>query len=314
LVPVGTISFLSTPRSDFLPSVALAFGAALWGLFWIPIRGIEQAGVAALWTGPIIFGASTLLFIPLLVLRSGNFIAHWRHILLPGLLSGFAFALYIASLNLTDVVRAILLFYLSPLWSTLLGMLMLQERLTANRMVALVLAFCGLYIVLVVENGLPWPRNTGDWFALLSGLCWSIASVKLFQDGARLVLEKVITFVVCALFMSLLLVLWQQGDFSGVPDVATLQSGWHWILLVAMLMLPITWLTIWPTTLLSPGRVGMLLLGEVLVGVTSAALLLDEPFGLRELSGAILIVSAGVVEVLRQQKFDNSGIVSQQSE
>jgi drug/metabolite transporter (DMT)-like permease len=314
LAPVGTISFLSTPRSDFLPSVALAFGAALWGLFWIPIRGIEQAGVAALWTGPIIFGASTLLFIPLLVLRSGNFIAHWRHILLPGLLSGFAFALYIASLNLTDVVRAILLFYLSPLWSTLLGMLMLQERLTANRMVALVLAFCGLYIVLVVENGLPWPRNTGDWFALLSGLCWSIASVKLFQDGARLVLEKVITFVVCALFMSLLLVLWQQGDFSGVPDVATLRSGWHWILLVAMLMLPITWLTIWPTTLLSPGRVGMLLLCEVLVGVTSAALLLDEPFGLRELSGAILIVSAGVVEVLRQQKFDNSGIVSRQSE
>jgi drug/metabolite transporter (DMT)-like permease len=48
--------------------------------------------------------------------------------------------------------------------------------------------------------------------------------------------------------------------------------------------------------------------------VTSAALLLDEPFGWRELSGAILIVLAGVVEVLRQQKFDNSGIVSQQLE
>ena len=305
---------MSTPRSDVLPSVALAFGAALWGLFWIPIRGIEQAGVAAFWTGPTIFGASTLLFIPLLVLRFRNFVAHWRHILLPGLLSGFAFALYIASLNLTDVVRAILLFYLSPLWSTLLGMAMLQERLTANRVVALVLAFCGLYVVLVLENGLPWPRNTGDWFALLSGLCWSIASVKLFQDGARMVLEKAITFVVCALFISLLLVLWQQGDFSGVPDVATLRAGWHWILLIAMLMLPITWLTIWPTTLLSPGRVGMLLLCEVLVGVTSAALLLDEPFGWRELSGAILIVSAGAVEVLRQQKFNNSGIVAQQSE
>jgi drug/metabolite transporter (DMT)-like permease len=300
---------LTMPRSDLLPSVALAFGAALWGLYWIPIRGIEQAGVAALWTGPTIFGASTLIFLPLLVLRFGIYVAHWRHILLPGLLAGFAFALYIASLNLTDVVRAILLFYLSPLWSTLLGILMLQERLTGNRVVALVLAFCGLYIVLVVENGLPLPRNTGDWFALLSGLCWSIASVKLFQDGARLVLEKVITFVVCALFMSLLLVLWQQGDLSGAPDVATLRAGWYWILLIAMLMLPITWLTVWPATLLSPGRVGMLLLAEVLVGVISAGLLLDEPFGIRELSGAALIVSAGVVEVMRQQNLPESVIV-----
>jgi drug/metabolite transporter (DMT)-like permease len=299
---------LSRPRSDLLPSVGLACGAALWGLYWIPIRGIEQAGVAAFWTGPVIFAASTLLFIPLMVLRFRIYIANWRHILLPGLLAGFAFALYIASLNLTDVVRAILLFYMSPLWSTLLGMLMLQERLTGNRMAALVLAFCGLYIVLVVENGLPWPRNTGDWFALLSGLCWSIATVKLFQDGARLVLEKVITFVVCALFMSLLLVLWQQGDLNGMPDVASLRAGWYWILLVAVLMLPITWLTIWPATLLSPGRVGMLLLAEVLVGVISAALLLDEPFGIRELAGAVLIVSAGVVEVMRRQNLPKSGI------
>jgi drug/metabolite transporter (DMT)-like permease len=301
------------PRNDLLPSVALTFGAALWGLFWIPIRGIEQAGVEAFWTGPTIFGVSTLTFIPLLLLRRGNFILHWRHILLPGLLAGCAFALYIASLNLTDVVRAILLFYLSPLWSTLLGVVVLKERLTLNRVLALLLAFSGLYIVLVIENGLPVPRNTGDWFALLSGLCWSIASVKLFQDGARMVLEKVITFVVCALFMSLLLLLWQQGDLGGMPDIATLGVAWYWILLIAVLMFPITWLTIWPTTLLSPGRAGMLLLAEVLVGVTSAALLLDEPFGPRELAGTALIIAAGVVEVVRQQKFDNSGIVEHRS-
>ena len=300
-------------RSDLVPSIALAFGAALWGLFWIPVRGIEQAGVEAFWTGPMVFGASTLLFLPLLMLRFRNYVAHWRHILLPGMLAGFAFALYIASLNLTDVVRAILLFYLSPLWSTLLGMLMLKERLNANRVIALILAFSGLYIVLVIENGLPLPRNVGDWFALLSGLCWSIASVKLFQDGARLVLEKVITFVVCALIMSMFLLLWQQGDFSGMPDAATLRAGWYWIVLIAVVMLPITWLTIWPATVLSPGRVGMLLLGEVLVGVCSAALLLDEPFGVRELAGTVLIVAAGLVEVLRQQNLGNSGIVSDQT-
>ena len=301
---------MHSARSDLAPSIAIAVGAAFWGLYWIPIRGIEEAGTHAFWTGPVIFGSASLLFLPLMLVRIHNYIEHWRHILLPGLLAGFAFALYIASLNLTDVVRAILLFYMSPLWSTFLGILVLKERLTGNRVLALLLAFSGLYVVLVVESGLPIPRNNGDWFALLSGLCWSVASVKLFQDGAQMIFEKVTMFVVFALLMSLLLILWQQGTFAGMPDLPTLQGAWYWIAIIAFGMLPITYLTIWPATVLSPGRVGMLLMVEVLVGVASAAILTDEPFGLREITGATLIIAAGIVEVLRQQKFDNSGIVS----
>jgi drug/metabolite transporter (DMT)-like permease len=300
----------SPTRGDLLPSIAIAVGAAFWGLYWIPIRGIEQAGVHAFWTGPVIFGASALLFLPVVLLRWRNYVAHWRHILLPGLLAGSAFSLYIASLNLTDVVRAILLFYMSPLWSTLLGIVILKERLTVNRVIGLLLAFCGLYIVLIAENGLPIPRNTGDWFALISGLCWSIASVKLFQDGAQMMIEKVTVFVVFALLMSLLLVVWQQGNLEGMPQLSSLDKAWYWILIIALSMLPITYLTIWPATVLSPGRVGMLLMVEVIVGVVSAAILTDEQFGVRELAGTVLIISAGVVEVLRQQRIDESGIVS----
>lgn len=288
-------------RSDLLPSLGLAFGAALWGLYWIPVRGIEQAGVSSFWTGPVIFGASAILFIPLMLFRYSQFAQHWQHTLIPGVLAGFAFSLYVASLNLTDVVRAILLFYMSPLWSTMLGIVVLKERLTGNRVTALLLAFSGLYVVLVVESGLPVPRNTGDWFALLSGLCWSVASLKLFQDGARFIIEKVTIFIIFALAMSLVLVFWHQGDLGGMPGPAVLLNGWYWVALVALLMLPITYLTVWPATVLSPGRVGMLLMVEVVVGVASAAMLTDERFGLRELTGALLIISAGVVEVLRAQ-------------
>ena len=296
-------------RSDLVPSLALALGAALWGLYWIPVRGIENGGVDAMWIGPVIFGASVVLFVPLLLLRLKNFAAHWRHTLVPGLLTGFAFALYIASINLTEVVRAILLFYMTPLWSTLLGLVVLKERLTLNRVVALLLAFSGLYVVLALDGGLPIPHNTGDWFALLSGVCWAIGSLRLFQDGSQYIVEKVTIFVFFALLLSLLLVGLRLGDFAGLPDLDSLARGWHWIALVAVLMLPIVYLTIWPATLLSPGRVGMLLMVEVIVGVASAALLSGDPFGPREAIGALLILSAAAVEVMRQQKFDNSVIV-----
>jgi drug/metabolite transporter (DMT)-like permease len=94
-----------------------------------------------------------------------------------------------------------------------------------------------------------------------------------------------------------------------MPQLSSLDKAWYWILIIALSMLPITYLTIWPATVLSPGRVGMLLMVEVIVGVVSAAILTDEPFGVREFAGTVLIISAGVVEVLRQQKIDKSGIV-----
>ena len=127
-----------------------------------------------------------------------------------------------------------------------------------------------------------------------------------------MVLEKVTMFIVFALLLSLMLIVWQQGDLSGMPTFEVLEKGWYWVLIIALGMLPITYLTIWPATVLSPGRVGMLLMVEVLVGVGSAALLTDETFGIREMAGALLIISAGVVEVVRQQKFDNSSIVDGQ--
>ena len=111
--------------------------------------------------------------------------------------------------------------------------------------------------------------------------------------------------------MSLGLLWWHEGGLDGMPRADDLVNAWHWILLVAIIMLPITYLTIWPATVLSPGRVGMLLLIEVVVGVSSAAMLTDETFGSRELFGTLLIISAGVVEVLRQQKIGKSGIVRQ---
>ncbi len=284
-----------------MPSAGLAIGAGVWGLYWIPVRAIEQAGVQAAWTGPVIFTASLVVLLPFLLSRLGVLIRNWHGIMLPGLLAGFAFALYIGSLNQTDVVRAILLFYMSPLWSTLLGMVVLRERLTSNRVLALILAFSGLYVVLVVESGLPIPRNSGDWYALLSGLCWSVATVRLFQDGARNVPEKVGVFILFALVMSIALVLWEQGDLRQMPTLPMMMPAFYWILAIALLQLPVTFLTIWPATILSPARVAMLLMVEVLVGVASAALLIDEPFGLREITGAVLIVTAGIVEVSRRQ-------------
>jgi drug/metabolite transporter (DMT)-like permease len=71
--------------------------------------------------------------------------------------------------------------------------------------------------------------------------------------------------------------------------------GWAALAALAWL-LPVTWLLLWGARFLEPGRVSLLLLFEVAVAATSAALLAGEPFGPREALGCLLILCAGALE------------------
>ena len=51
------------------------------------------------------------------------------------------------------------------------------------------------------------------------------------------------------------------------------------------------------TAIVYPGRVAIFLMLEIVVGLTTASLLTDEPFGARELIGAVLITGACGVEI-----------------
>ena len=57
------------------------------------------------------------------------------------------------------------------------------------------------------------------------------------------------------------------------------------------------WLTIVGASRLDPGRVAILLMFEIIVGLTTAAALTDEPFGLREAIGAAFILAASGTEL-----------------
>ena len=61
--------------------------------------------------------------------------------------------------------------------------------------------------------------------------------------------------------------------------------------------MPVIWLTVFGASRLDPGRVAVCLMLEIVVGLTTAALLTDEPFGWRECIGAVLILGASGVEI-----------------
>ena len=277
------------------PETAIAISGAFWGLYWIPVRHLQAGGVGVVWFTLCLFVSVLALLVPLLVRYPPARAAFTPRMLLTGLLTGGAFVLYTVSIVLTEVVAAILLFYMSPVWATVLGRVLLAERFTASRVVALVMGLGGLWVVLGSESGVPLPRNPGDWCALAAGVMWALGTLRVHQDAATSSAAHAVSLFVGGALVIGVVALMQ--DMAGPPPPVTAASA-AIVLAMAAVSLLTAWSILWGARLLSPGRAGLLLMMEVITGLASAAVLAGEPFGMAQVFGSMLIAGAVVVEVL----------------
>lgn len=295
-MPMSNIASPSQ-RQVLLPSLAVAISGAAWGGFWYPLRWLEQMGIGGAWVSVIFFVVAAATPLPWLWRKSA-----WDGFgsaLVNGTLLGLAFTLYTVSLVMTDVIHAILLFYLTPVWSTLAGLAFLGERLTVNRGLAMAFGFAGMAFILGFEEGLPLPRNAGDWLALLSGMLWAAGTMRSFFKPSRGVSLPVFTFCIGGIISSVAVAAAAAALGSPIGHLSNLGQGLPWAILFAMvLFVPPNFMVLWAAQRIDPGRVGILLMTEVLAGAVTAALFSGEQFGAMELTGTILILCAGLVEVL----------------
>ncbi len=277
------------------PESAIVVSSGFWGLYWIPVRHLEARGVDALWTTLGLFVVGLALLAPVLVRYRPARAVFTPRQLTTGLLTGVSFVLYSISIVLTDVVTAILLFYLSPVWATVLGRLLLAERFTGPRIAALALGIGGLWVVLGGESGVPLPRNPGDWCALTAGVTWALGSLRVHQDTAISSVAHVISLFIGGTAVTVAVALLPITDAPAPPVTVHAAAI---VSIMAVLSVVSTGGILWGARLVSPGRTGLLMMMEVITGLVSAAALAGEPFGVFRIAGATLIVTAALVEVL----------------
>ena len=278
------------------PELAIAFSGALWGLYWIPVRYLDARGVDAVWLTLGVFVAGLVLLVPVLIRWPGARAAFTPRTLGTGFLTGGAFILYSIAIAHTEVLNAILLFYLSPVWATVLGRFVLGERFTGARLAALVLGLGGLWVVLGGESGVPLPRNLGDWMAFVAGAAWALGTIRVHQDTAIPPVAHVTSLFVGGTAATLLVSLLPFVDPGPVPVLTALPVAI--VVGVAAVSVASALGILWGVRLVSPGRAGLLMMMEVVTGLASAAAFADEPFGVPQIAGSALIVAAALVEVL----------------
>ena len=277
------------------PEIAIAVSGALWGLYWIPLRYLDARGVDAVWTTLGLFVAGLALLVPILLRHLPARTALTPRMFATGLLTGGSFVLYSISITLTDVVAAILLFYLSPVWATVLGRLLLAERFTGGRLTALALGLGGLWVVLGGESGVPLPRNPGDWCALTAGVTWAFGTLRVHQDTAVPAVAHVTSLFIGGAAVVVIVALLPVTDAPAPPFTV---SATVIVVAVAAISVVSAWGILWGVRLVSPGRAGLLLMMEVVTGLATAAAFAGEPFGMAQGVGSMLIVAAALTEVL----------------
>lgn len=284
-------------QGGWLPSAFIAGCAAFWGLYWIPLRETEALGVPPIW--------SVALFnMPLIFCSAAVFIWFFRanqavinKVILAGVLAGAGLALYGMGLMLTTVVRATLLFYLTPVWGTLIGMAVLGERPGLRRWIALAFGIAGLVLTIgLTPDDLNLVFGAGEAVGLASGFVWAMAATVMRGAGG---LPTSGTAFFQFLTAGVVTAVFAMAMGEGPLTATMIERAANWYLIIgSMIMLVTIYVIFHFIGFVSPGRSGLLMMTEVVVAVFSAAILIpEEALSFWEWIGAAMIIGAGVIEV-----------------
>ena len=293
--------------------LACLYAGGVWGLFWIPLRALEEAGINGLWVTFVYFLVPTIFLIPVGIWRLKYLKLGGFNLQLTGMLSGGALMLYATSIVYTDVVRAMLLFYLTPVWGTILGRLFLNENITSLRIFSMITAVIGMLTIFGLGVKFPIPQNFGDWMGVASGLLWAIASLRIRLNQNASAIDMTIGFFMWGTIFAILIAL--TAAPSLIPSIPQVIPAFPILLIfVVLFILPGTLASLWGPKFLNPGLVGLLFMTEIVVGSISVALLAGEPFGYREVIGIILISSASMFEPVMSILKKNNNIKLQDNQ
>lgn len=301
-----TIKQKTLPQNS-LAAACLIYGALCWGVIWYPYRLLNQVGISGV-------QASVLSYTLALIIGALLFWPRWsriRHIPASAywlsVVAGWTNLAYVLAVIDGEVMRVMLLFYLSPLWTLLLARIWLHEPWRPPQLLAIALSLAGATLMLTDGHWVwPWPQSSADWLALSAGIGFSMTNV-MTRFSSHLSIAAKGMLVWLGVF-GLSLVVWLLAPYvplhsaSGLAltqlSLALTPEMLSWLLVIAVLLVTATLLVQYGVTQMPAIQASVLFMTELIVAAIAAYWLANETLSLMELLGGLCIMSAGVLSVM----------------
>ena len=275
---------------------ACLVAATLWGLYWIPLRFLDNSGISGLWASVLIYFVSFLFIFPRFYSLRADFYASKTLYTLLAIFAGWTNLGFVLALLEGEVVRVMILFYLSPVWATLLALFILHERLKKRNIFALVLAVAGVFLISwhpEIEFMKSFDR--ADFYAISSGLAFAVTNIIVRRIGGLTHTVKMCSAWFGVIVLAGCGILLTQDSFPAV----TLNNVLLIIVLGFPLMIIMTWTAQYAVSNLPIYLSSVLFLFEIIVGAVSAVMLANELITVIQFIGIAMILSAGLINTIK---------------
>lgn len=279
-----------------LPVFVLFLSSIGWGITWWPIKELSALGLDNLWLVFIAYVAGTIVLFPWFYWQRAAWKKRAGFMLWIAVAGGTANVTFQLAMAYGDVIRVMILFYLLPVWSVIGGRMFLGEKIDAMRVMAVVMCLAGAMVILDIVNvdntqGITWI----DVLAIVSGMSFAMTNI-LFRSVQDVPVMSKLAFMFLGSGVliggSLLFFATTISDASMLSVYLAMLYGAVWLILITLGSL-------WAVTRMEAGRSAIIIVMELVAAVISTALLTENILQLHEITGALLVLSAAVMEGLR---------------
>jgi drug/metabolite transporter (DMT)-like permease len=291
--------FSMTNRPKLTASMYALVSISFWGVSFVSTKAV--LGKLDPYSLLVIrFGIGTLFLLLLLLLQRHRLqisIKFVPHLMILGILGVFVHQVLQATALLTiNASAAGWLISFSPVFTVILSILFLQEKMRITKAVGLVLAITGVLIISSTRSGqsFQFEMNIGFLLMILSTLNWAVYSV-LLKSLKIPYPPLVVTFYMCLLGLILTTPFIIRN--KGWENLSLLNhSEWAHLLFLGVFVSGIAY-WYWGKALevLEASKVSMFLYLEPIATLIAAVLLLQEKVLLISAAGGIIIIIGVII-------------------
>ncbi|MBV7315486.1 DMT family transporter [Shewanella sp. NIFS-20-20] len=238
------------------------------------------------WRGAL--QATSLLFIQLLCNRDelvSDFTPPTKLVLLAGILFAASTICFVESLDHTQVASTLVIVNTAPLFTALLALLLLKEKIERPTQLAIAIAVSGIWLIFAFAPGQG--QWVGNLYALFTAMSTAIYLVIMRKTKGQHAANFLINSGILIALFSL---------YKGASPLSVSQSQFIYLVILGGVVVPSAYLCISKSPAYIPAaQTSFILLAEVLLGPLYVYLFIgDVPSNNDLTGGAIILLTLGV--------------------